>query len=203
MTINLSHALSAFKSPTDREGETAFFIAHVPWVAPEGYLHVIFKPAPSAALTDLSSRLRLPESIASFLRTQNGADLFSGSVGVYGVHGRGQRLNRRNPFACFPFNIEDENQNWPPFDQDRFLSVGGYGFDGSRVCVDRNDSTVHLFKRDLRTLSENPSYSWDSVGSWLQSEIARLSVLFDKNGRILVKRSETIPSAHTIGVKPS
>lgn len=203
MTINLLHALSGFKSSTDRDGETAFFMTHVPWIAPEAYFHIIFKPAPSAALTDLSSRLRMPESLVALLRTQNGADLFSGAVGIHGIHGPGQLLNRRHPFARLPFNIESENQDWPPFDRDRFLSFGGYGFDGSRVCIDRNDSTVHVLKRDVQTLSENSSYSWSSVESWLQSEIARLSVLFDKNGRILVKRSETIPSAQTISVKPS
>jgi len=202
MTINLLHRLSRFECAFDRESETAFFIAHVPWVAPEAYFHIVFKPAPSVALADLSSRLRLPKSVVDFLGTQNGAHLFSGAFSVYGVHAPGQLLRRSDPFSLPPFNIEGEDRNWPPFDPDRFLALGGYGFDGTRVCIDRHDSSIHLFKRDRRTLSKTPSYSWSSLQDWLDSEIARLSVLFDKNGRILVKESETLPTLRT-GVKPS
>ena len=200
---HLLHALSGFKSPTDRESETAFFMAHVPWVAPEAYFHIVFKPAPSAALADLSLSLRLPKSIVDFLATQNGAILFSDALSIFGVHAPGQLLNRRNPLKCLPFNIEGENRSWPPFDPDRFLGIGGYSFDGSGVCIDRNDSKIYFFKREQRTLSETSSYSWSSLENWLDSEIARLSFLFDKNGRILVKKSETVPPAHETTVKPS
>jgi hypothetical protein len=54
MAIKLLDALLGFRSSSNRESETAFFLAHVPWVGPEVYLHTIFKPAQSAALGDKS-----------------------------------------------------------------------------------------------------------------------------------------------------
>lgn len=101
--ISLLRALSGFKGFTDRESETAFFMAHVPWVAPEAYFHIIYKPAPSATLRDLSSRLRMPKSVVDFLATQNGANLFSGTLSISGVHAPGQLLNRRNPLVGLPY----------------------------------------------------------------------------------------------------
>jgi hypothetical protein len=191
--IKVLNLLSGFENVKDHESEKAFFRTHVPGVGPLAYLHVIFKPAPEDVLPDAARKLRMPTALVEFLRLQNGATLFSGALSVYGVHRPGQLLHREDPFFDLPFNIELENYNWPPADKARFLAMGGYGFDGSGVCIDRNDSKVYLFERGQQTLLPEPSCSWPSLDGWLTNEIARLSMLFDNQGRRVVDESQTLP----------
>jgi len=91
--------------------------------------------------------------------------LFSGALSVHGVHRPGQLLKRQDPFSRLPFNIELEDADRPPFDPDRFLGFGGYGFDGSTVCVDRADSRVYLFKMGHVSLLPNPLAAWHSAST--------------------------------------
>ena len=105
----------------------------------------------------------------------------------------GQLLNREQPFSQLPFNIEDENDDWPPDDPERFLSLGGYSFDGSEVCIDRGDSRIYLFQRDEEALASSPSASWRSLEEWITSEISRLSFLFSHDGHRLAAESQTLP----------
>ena len=190
--INLLQALSNFPLANDRESETVYYRTHVPWVGPLAYLHIIFKPAPKAALESVGQRLAMPRPLKEFLARQNGVILFSGALCVDGVHRDGQLLNRSDPFLDQPFNIEWENSNYPPHDPDRLLAFGGYGFDGSTICIDRSDFRVYLFKRGDRGLVAVPSGAWDSIEHWITGEIARLSVLFDSTGKRLVDEALTV-----------
>lgn len=193
MALGILHLLSEFEDVNDRESETAFFRTHVPWIGPQAYLNIIFKPAPEAVLAEAARRVRMPASLIEFLRRQNGAILFSGALSVCGVHRHGQLLNRQEAFSRMPFNIEDENDDWPPDDSERFLALGGYGFDGSSVCIDRSDSCIYFFQRGERGLLPTPSLKWPSLEDWVTSEIARLSMLFDERGKRLVNESQTLP----------
>lgn len=194
MAINLLHELSKFSIVNDRESKVAFFRTHVPSVGSLAYLNVIFKGAPNDALLDSARKLRMPRTLVELLRQQNGACLFSGSLSIYGIHQPGQLLQRSDPLFDLPFNIEVENRNWPPHDPIRFLAFGGYGFDGSRVCINRDDLRIYLFPRGKDRLLSVASHSWQDLDSWLNSEIARLTALFDSDGKRLVDESQTVPS---------
>ena len=193
MAVEILRLLSKFDTGNDRENETAFLRTQVPWIGPKAYLNVIFKSAPEDTLRELARNLRMPRSLIDFLRVQNGAILFSGALSVYGVHRPGQLLNREDPSFDLPFNIELENSNWPPANRTRYLVIGGYGFDGSGVCIDRTNFGIHVFQRGKRELLPTPSSAWPSLEEWLTSEIARLSMLFDNFGRRLVNESDTLP----------
>lgn len=193
MAIDLLGAVSKFDNANDRATDTAFFRTQVPWVAPMAYLNIIFKPAPKDVLPDVARRMKMPPALVEFLGKQNGAILFSDALSVDGVHRPGQLLNREDPFLGQPYNIELSNYNWPPFDSKRFLAIGGYGFDGSSICIDRSDSRIYLFQRGTQTLAREPSCSWLSMDEWLTNEIARLSMLFDERGKRLVDESQTLP----------
>lgn len=195
MAEKLINLLSKFRPRDDRESETAFFLTSVPWVAPQAYLNIIFKAAPANALKISAEGLELPESFCELLRIQNGAILFSGALSIYGVHRRGQLLNRSDTFSRLPFNIEPENLNWPCRDPDRLVAIGGYGFDGSRVCVDKRSLRIELCKRDADRASSG--FSWKSIDEWIFSEITRLSMLFDEHGKLLVSESDTLPRSAT------
>lgn len=194
MGIDMLSLLSGFDKAGDHETETAFFLTHVPWVAPFAYLHIVFKPAPSDSLLRVAKRLAMPLSLVEFLRGQNGAVLFSGALGIYGVHRPGQLFKRGDPDFVLPFNIEDENSNWPPVDRARFLKFAGYGFDGSSICIDRNTSNVYLFQRGQQTLNVAPAYSWPNLNVWITGEITRLTALFDRRGKRLVDEAQTLPT---------
>lgn len=192
MAIGLLDLVSNASSVNDRETDVAYFRTHVPWVAPEAYLHIVFKPAPERVLAQAAQRLRLPPVFLDFLKTQNGAILFSGALSIYGVLASGERINRSDPFSRPPFDIERENSNWPPYDPACFLAIGGYGFDGSCVCINRNTFRIDLFSRGEASLSRRPSVSWNGLDEWIRDENSRLSTLFDSTGRRLVNESETV-----------
>jgi hypothetical protein len=150
MTTNLLDLVSKFRDVNNRESEGAFFRTPAPWVGPEAYLNIIFKPAPRDVLADAGSRLNIPFALTEFLAKQNGAILFSGVLSIYGTHWPGQLLNRSDTFSRLPFNIEFENSNCSPDDPARLLTIGGYGSDGSRVCIDRQDSISDSSKEAKR-----------------------------------------------------
>ncbi len=195
-SIDLLKLLPHSASEDDRESRTAFFWTHVPWVAPLAYLHIIFKPIEQSLLQPAILNLTIPSSYTSFLQKQNGAILFSGALSIYGVHPVGQLLNREDPLLRLPFNIGVEHSNWPPANSKRFLTIGGYGFDGSRACIDREDSRIYLFKREINGLSKDPLLVWEDLGTWIIGEIDRLSSMFDTRGRRQVEDERlTLPHA--------
>jgi len=199
--VDLPKLIAKFRAVNNRESDVAFFHTHVPWVAPDAYLNIIFKPAAGEVLSDVGAKIRMPAPVLELLARHNGAKLLSGSLSLYGVVRHGQLLNRSDPFSLPPFNIEFENQSWPPPDRDRFLKIGGYGFDGSGVCIDRHNLHIGVFRRG----GSDPYCSWPSLDVWLNSEIKRLSELFDPSGKRLVEGSQTLPSPTTDvpGIRPS
>ncbi len=171
-----------------RESPAAWFVTPTPWVAPQAYFHVVYKPAPHDALASAAKAWLFPPPLIDLLARNNGARLFSGALSVYGVVPLGQRLNRLEPFSLPPFNIERENESWA-LDPDHLVVVGGYQLDGSRACVDRRDSRVLVFARgDMQ-----PSASFVSLGAWLECEIERYHGLFDKDGHLTGAPEEVGP----------
>jgi hypothetical protein len=195
MSTNLLDLVSRFRDVNNRESEGGFFRTHVPWVGPEAYLNIIFKPAPRDVLADAANRLNIPIVFTEFLAKQNGAILLSGVLSIYGTHRPGQLLNRSDTFSRLAFNIELENSNCSPDDPARLLTIGGYGFDGSRVCIDRQDLHIGLFQRGEAGLTPTPHRTWKNLDQWIRTETARLCELFDDYGKLLVAESETLPQA--------
>jgi hypothetical protein len=189
--VDLFQLTAKFQALNNRETDVASFHTHVPWVAPEAYLNIIYRPARPEVLAEVSARIKMPPPLRDLLARYNGAILLSGSLSLFGAVPQGQLLGRSEPSLLPPYNIESENRSWPPPDRNRFLKVGGYGFDGSGVCIDREDLKVVVFRRKER----EPHCSWQTIDEWLDSEIRRLSVLFDVSGRPLVDESKTLPSA--------
>ena len=173
------------------ESDTACFYTRTPWVAPEAYLHRVFKPAPINVLSEVAARTRMPRVFVELLSRNNGANFFSDSLNVYGVVPGVQRLNRSDPLSLPPYNIETENRSWPPPDPDGFLAIGGYGFDGSNVCIDRASLEIVVYRRGEQT----PYGSWPTLRDWLQVEIPRLATLFDTGGKRLFSSAYTLPCA--------
>ena len=187
--MDLLPMLSKFEPANDRESETALFRTHVPWVAPEAYLNIVYKPADKNTLTAVAAKLDIPEPWVQFLARNNGACLFSVHLYIDGVVREGTLLNRRDHWSLPPTNIEEANVTANPLDLTRYLIIGSYGYDGSHVCIDRDDDSVHVFHR-----GQPKAYaSWPKPEQWLRDEVRRLSDLFDPKGKLLVDSSMTLP----------
>src|SRR5437870_1888415 len=98
MSIDLLTALEGFRSHNDRESTTAWFRTLVPWVGPEAYFNIIYKPASPDLLSEVSRKWQFPSSVIECLTKQNGAMLFSGALSLYGVVEPGRLLNRGDRF---------------------------------------------------------------------------------------------------------
>jgi hypothetical protein len=181
MRIDILGLISHFQALDDCENSNASYRTRVPWVRPEAYLNIVFKPAPSELLSEVAEQLRFPPAETELLRIQNGAILFSGALSLYGVVERGRLLNRTESMSLPPFNIEKENAAWH-FHRERLLVVGRYRIDGSRACLDRIDGKLHVFEKAARI----PRTTWPSLEAWIISEISRFSLLFDPDGRTLL-----------------
>jgi hypothetical protein len=178
MSLDLLSLITGFESADDRESEVAWFKTLVPWIGPEAYLNIVYKPAERGLLQRVAENLKFPAVFIDFLSQQNGAMLFSGALNLYGVVQPDQFLNRSDRFSLPPFNIQRENDSWS-FDKDRLLVIGGYRSDGSRVCLDRVSSSVVVFKKPELV----PIPSRRGLEDWLLDEVTRLSTLFDSRGK--------------------
>lgn len=192
MSVDLPGLLDGFRVFKDFDNDTASYRTLVPWVGPEAYLNIIYRPAPIQLLSAVGAKLHFPDSIFEFLSQYNGAKLFSGALNLCGVVEPGRLLNRRDSFSLPPYNIEGANRSWS-VDPERLLVIGSYQFDGSQVCIDRSNGRILLFKRKRVT----PELSWELFESWLCKEIIRIRSLFDSDGRRLGPESETTPHGIT------
>jgi hypothetical protein len=173
----------------ERESGTAFYFNFAPWVAPKAYLHTVFREADAPVLQEIGDELRLPQSWSDTLSQQNGAILFSGAMSVFGVYAPGTLLNRTDVFEQLPFSILSENRSWPPKDRERYVVIGGYGYDGTRAVMDRQDGSVSAIPRK----SETAINRWNNIESWLNEELDRLSKLFEESGKIRTEAGDTLP----------
>lgn len=164
-------------------------VGHVPHIAPDAWLHLIFAGLDKAGIDQVEHQLgiQLPADFDWFLRRANGISLFSGSLSVYGLR---ESYARSGDAVWQPFAIDVPNTLERPRDaKDSALFVGGYRSDGSRVYIDTDSSRVYRCSRD----TVKPLNEWPSFLEMLASEAKRLSQLFDDNGRKLDPRASTAP----------
>ena len=188
--IDFSKILAAQGWRVERESSTAFFYNFAPWIAPEAYLHIVFRGASKDALDEVGRReMRLPEGWLDTLSNQNGASFFSGAIDIFGLHSPGALLDRTNIYERLPFNIESESRSWPVRPVERYVRIGGYGYDGTGAVLDRESGEVFAIPRKSETVLQK----WPDADTWINLELTRLITLFDSEGRIQVTGEETVP----------
>lgn len=180
MTINLLTEMARYLPREDHESSHAWFRTLVPWVAPEAYLHIIFKPPRRALIDTVDSRLRFPRSVLDLFAVQNGARLFTGAIWLDGIVEEGQLLDRTGSFGLLPVDIAESNAI-RHFDGARYLIIGGYRYDGSRVCVDRVTGQVGIKQRG----EPNVRDTWPNVERWLLDELERIGRQFTDDGHFI------------------
>lgn len=188
--LELKKTLEAQGWRQEKESNAACFYNFSPWIAPQAYLHIVFKPADRVTLREISRIIKLPQSWQDTLAVQNGAILYSDAISIYGVRSPTALLNRRDAFELPPCSIVDENRSWPVNPIERFVTIGGYSYDGTRAVLDRdNGSVLAILRKSERVLCR-----WPDPDTWINEELTRLSILFDREGKILVSREQTLPN---------
>ena len=164
----------------------------LPW-ARHAYLHTIYRPADPLVVHVVASDLQFPRSLVAHFATCNGGTLFHASVTCIGIHLFGcvpeRRTIVRDPEAPDePLDIRTPNLLAPP----DFVVFGSYGYDLSRLMVNRQDETVRCsVGKDMSRIR----CEWSSIDECLESEIERLGALFSKDGEALVPCEELLPPA--------
>lgn len=189
MASSLIEILTSQGWSLERESDTASFYNHAPWVAPQAYLHIVFKPASDAALSENGRLLPLPEIWQAQLALANGAMLYSGAMSIYGVVDSHALLNRTDLFNQQPFRIALENGSWPPPDQKNEVVIGGYDYDGTRAILNVRSGQVSAVPRKSTEVLKR----WANPDAWITSEMARLRSLHDDTGKLIVGSKETLP----------
>ncbi|MDQ3996486.1 MAG: SMI1/KNR4 family protein [Gemmatimonadota bacterium] len=154
-------------------------IGHVPHVAPEAWLHILFPALTPEEIRQVEAEIGRPlgPTFSSVLAMHNGLSLFSDSLYIYGHR---KSVRRTGAAVRQPFSIRTPNTLERPKDAaPSHLFVGGYESDGSHLYIDLRDSRVCRCTRR----SAAPLNAWDDFFGMLNSEARRLATLFDSQGR--------------------
>lgn len=164
-------------------------ICHVPHVAPEAWFHELYAGLDTEKLDEYEKKFpfAFPKVYKELLKRFNGLNAFSDSLSVFGYR---FTYDRVGDAAIQPYDLFNANTPRSSRIPGSWLFLGGYSWDGSGVFWDaQKDDAVHRVERDSTKILN----TWDSLDSWLLSEVERLSVLYDENGVKLDPKQPTIP----------
>lgn len=166
-------------------------IGHTPHVARLAYLHTIYAPASEVDLQAAAQALgrRMPEDYQRFLVMANGVRLFGGALDLGGVVGQ---VDRRPESIGQAISLRYGNVVERPegLSADDFAIGGIVGQSTAGVLIMDAAGRVRLVHgRD----GSDVAADWLSLDAMLESEIERLSQLFDSEGRRRVEASEQLP----------
>lgn len=164
-------------------------IGAIPNIGPDAWLHALFSGLKGPEIRELEKSLGapLPGELRQFYCRFNGLSLFNDALSVFGLR---KKLGRTDDAAWQPYSMLTPNGPERPLDAPTgALFIGGYGWDGSLVCVVSPDNRVF---RCLKT-SAKPLNQWANLGGFLSHEAVRLAALFDGKGHKHRSSSPTIP----------
>ena len=168
-------------------------IGKAPHIAPEAYLHAIYKSLTETEIIETEKILKqtIPDDYREFLTVSNGLNIFNTTLSLYG-----RRTNySRSMDEIQPFDLEIPNSYEKPPNADKnIFIVGSYDWDGSYLYIDKNDHTVHLCRRE----NAGSLFQWKNFADMLLSETNRLIKLFDKNGKEIDSSKSTLPDVENI-----
>jgi len=165
-------------------------IGHVPHVAPEAWLHIVFPGLGDEEILRVESEIErpLPAAYRTFLRTTNGLGAFSDALAMYGLR---QDYRRSGDASYQPFSIVVPNTIERPLGvPDAAVFVGGYGWDGSLLYIEAESGRVYRCDRD----SGQPLNEWPGFPEVLDEEILRLAAMHDAAGHLVDPSRPTVPS---------
>jgi len=169
----------------------ATLICHVPHIAPQAWLHTIYAGLTDKNMDVLQENIRgiLPKDYVDLLKCTNGINIFSDSLSIWGMRTSNAR---RGEDAIQPYDLVSLNEEKIGRIPDKWLAFGSYSWDGSTMIYDFSKSNCKVFRCEcdsVKILQE-----WSDLWTWLDSEIERLSLLFDENGIEYDEDTPTMPT---------
>lgn len=188
--IILEHVLPFKKNGFNEFNNGAKLFGRAAHIAPEAYSHELFKVLNEKDISVLESEIEsiIPEEYKYFLLNKtNGLRFFITNFSLYGLR---KQLGRDLEAAAQPFDLQTPNTIEKPKNaKEEHFFIGGYGYDGSKLYIDKMTGKVHFCKRrDATSLHE-----WDSFEKMIIQETNRIFKLFDNKGVRLVSGKETLP----------
>lgn len=163
-------------------------VGHVPQIAPEAYLHIVFPRLLDAQVDGIESSIgiKLPEDLRELFLLCNGIELFAGSLSLLGLRTTYSRSveSAWQPYSIIEPNVEERTPGAPK----SAVFFGFYNWDGSLLYAQSNTPLVHRCSRN----SSAPIGTWASVGDMIAAEASRLSRLFDDDGNKIDKLAATV-----------
>ncbi|MBV8326530.1 SMI1/KNR4 family protein [Chryseobacterium sp.] len=175
----------------DSSSDGAMMIGRAPFKGPEAWLNIIYPRVSEEELALLEKELYtiIPESYKIFLiNYSNGGNFLSSTLSLDGLRRRLTRdpkANSRQPFSIITPNVYERPENA----KDSYFFIGGYQWDGSLLYIDKDTNMVHCCGLDDATSKVH----WNSFEDMLLSELKRLYLLFDEEGREINEDVSTLP----------
>lgn len=160
----------------------------VPHIAPQAWLHAIYPPLHLEEIILIESELglKIPSAYKEFLSEMNGLTLFSGSLDLFGY----RRIEGRTfeaayqPFNLIKLNREERLKDTP----EGYFFIGFYNWDGSLLYLDGNEVVHRCSSSSFKSIN-----SWLTFEIFIDSEVKRLSLMFDKAGKEINLDEPTTP----------
>jgi len=169
-------------------------ICHVPYVAPEAWLHEIYAGISEEDINGLEAKLQiqLPTEYREFLGNSNGINIFSDNLSICGVR---KSYSRIGDEAVQPYSIVDLNTERPKGCPNTWLFFGSYSWDGSTMIFDLKDGKYSNKVYRCERWSTKIIQEWSNFDTWLLSETKRLSVFFNESG---IEYDESVPTVPSV-----
>lgn len=163
-------------------------ICHVPHIAPQAWLHILYAALDDNEIESLENELgqKIPSELKYFYEKYNGLNVFSDSLSIWGYR---KSYERKGEGSIQPYSLVELNKERPTECPDSWLFFGSYSWDGSCVLFDTSKEDLKVYRCEdgtTKILSEWPNFSY-----WLLEEIKRLTNLFDEKG---VEIDDNVPT---------
>jgi len=167
----------------------ARLIGHIPYRGRLAYLHEIYTPVILDEFKKLEDKLKrnVPEVYKQLLFETNGLSIFWGTLSLSGyVFLAHRELDYSQARDLVIPNIDER----PRDADDSFFFFGFYQQDGSGVYLDEKDGKIY---RHVRYHSKQILNIWPDFETFLVSEVERLNILFNDEGRQIDVSIPTVP----------
>jgi len=168
-------------------------LCHTPFVAPLAYLHRIYPVLSPGELASLQSNLgrKIPVSYSDFLcSVGNGANLYE--LSLYGFVSQARRSASDPLGQAHSLRYGNVIERPEGIKEDTFAIGGIVGWSSRGTLVMEPGGGVLLVHAyDGRDIAAR----WSCLDAMLEEEIARLSPLYDRTGRLLASATEVMHPA--------
>lgn len=182
---------NGIKKVDDGVNKGTILICKAPHIGTEAWFHEIYLPSLNEdEIKHIATSLKvdLPDDYIEFFKEFNGINIFSDELSIWGLR---KSYKRTGDEVYQPYDVITHNQELRAKKPGSVLVVGSYSYDNSLIAYNLADSKTKVFRYNsskFKVLN-----TWQSLTELLESEVKRLSRLFDEKGVKINKNASTVP----------